>query len=134
MGTFYWMPPELFETKNVNRDPQAGDIYSLGCTIYEIYTGTAPSALTLAVIRGERLPLPPLGVWTEEELDIWSCVGSCVQVRPADRPTIKVVKQALQDIRSWVPCELQPAEASNADSDLEPIDIAKVRKWVKQEV
>ena len=101
-GTLFWMAPELILEPNLkNSDARPRDIYSLGCTIYEIYTGVSPSAVMRSVLRGDQPVLPPDGSWTDDELELWGYVGLCLQIRPADRPTIKLVKDALRAIRRW---------------------------------
>jgi len=114
----YWMAPELFSDRAhpPDKDARPRDIYSLGATIYEIYTGETPSAIMVPILRGVQPVLPPDGNrWTEEEVELWGYVGSCLKFKPEDRPTIKLVKDALQSIRPWQPCQWQTSGASDAD-------------------
>ena len=136
-------------------DPSAVDIYSLACTIYEvgqcgrshwlegmlicmqIYTGhppfssAHPAAVICSVMRNERPDLPPLGSWTEEEIDMWRViVEPCWQAAPGRRPTIKVIKDALQEIRPSTP-KRQASPMTGTPSD---VDLTPVRRWLDQEV
>ncbi|KAF9522678.1 kinase-like domain-containing protein [Crepidotus variabilis] len=102
-GTLYWMPPELFGEDcdaHANTDGRPRDIYSLGCTIYEILTRNKPSAIMFSVLQGSPPRLPPLGKWTIEELHLWRLVADCVEIKPGQRPLIRIIKEHLSRVRN----------------------------------
>ncbi len=71
----------------------------------------------VAVLRGVQPVLPPDGnQWTEEEKELWGYVELCLRIKPENRPSINLVKDALQTIRRWQPCQWQNSEASDADA------------------
>lgn len=137
-GTMLWMAPELFSDRAHPPDKEARpqDIYSLGVTIYEIYTGEIPYAIMTPILRGVQPVLPPDGnPWTEEEVELWGYVKSCLEIKPEDRPPIELVKDALQTIRRWQPCQWQRSKTPNADpSTANSVDSPQPRSHDWQDV
>lgn len=73
----YWAP----EVKAGEEISQAGDVYSLGATLYHLATGRAPR-------DGERLELP-----LSSSLVLRDLVTACCATRPGDRPTMSDVRR-----------------------------------------
>ncbi|OMJ81088.1 hypothetical protein SteCoe_18499 [Stentor coeruleus] len=47
-GTLYWMPPEMFTNRGYSF---AADVWSLGCTVVEMMTGSPPWANTYKLVK-----------------------------------------------------------------------------------
>ncbi|KAJ2934807.1 hypothetical protein H1R20_g2205, partial [Candolleomyces eurysporus] len=93
-GSICWMAPELMTAGELDAsdpndgqavkreiDRKAGDMFALGCTIYEIYTGKPPhynlnhiANVVFAVAIEKKRPEvpPPEREWTETEIDMWA--------------------------------------------------------------
>jgi hypothetical protein len=91
VGTSYYIAPELADGAPVS---SAADLYSVGCMLYELISGTVPFAgSTLLVLRrhAEEDPLPIPGLPD----DLWQFVAALMDKQPALRPTaIEAAEQA----------------------------------------
>ncbi|OAY33819.1 mitogen-activated protein kinase kinase kinase 5 isoform X2 [Manihot esculenta] len=94
-GSPYWMAPELMQAvmqKDSNSDlALAVDIWSLGCTIIEMFTGKPPwsdyeGAAAMFKVMRDTPPIPEL--LSHDGKDFLSC---CFQRNPADRPSASVL-------------------------------------------
>ncbi|GLT39038.1 hypothetical protein SLA2020_132460 [Shorea laevis] len=90
-GSPYWMAPELMQAvmqKDNSSDlALAVDIWSLGCTIIEMFTGKPPwsdyeGAAAMFKVMRDTPPIP--GTLSPEGKDFLRC---CFQRNPADRPS-----------------------------------------------
>jgi serine/threonine protein kinase len=123
------MAPEVFGSDPLGADARPRDIYSLGCTIYEIYMGKPPSAIMHAVVSGKNPALPPEGLsWSEEEIELWGYVGICLDANPEARPNIRLLRNALWDVRNWTSSSL------SAEPETVAPDLGRVQDWLQQEV
>ncbi|MFC4331057.1 ABC transporter substrate-binding protein [Streptomyces andamanensis] len=114
VGTLHYMAPERFTRGG---DTGAGDLYSLGCTLYETLTGTTPftgaSAAVLMYshvheeVRRPSALRPGLGaVWDELLLRL-------LAKDPADRPDATAAATALDALARPAP-EAAPATAATS--------------------
>jgi serine/threonine protein kinase len=108
-GTAAWTAPEhIF----VNENPTLqGDIWSLGCLLFEILTGKQPffgysashCAVALALAKKES-PLgecsQPLCVSKKVEAAAWELMKKCCSWEPNDRPTVDYVLFELRALSS----------------------------------
>lgn len=94
-GSPYWMAPELLQAvmqKDNNPDLAYGiDIWSLGCTIIEMFTGKPPwseyeGAAALFKVMKDTPPIPE--TLSPEGKDFLRC---CFKRNPAERPTAAVL-------------------------------------------
>eukprot|EP01094_Clydonella_sp_ATCC50884_P024685 TRINITY_DN6260_c0_g1_i5.p1 TRINITY_DN6260_c0_g1~~TRINITY_DN6260_c0_g1_i5.p1 ORF type:complete len:321 (-),score=97.40 TRINITY_DN6260_c0_g1_i5:171-1133(-) len=82
-GTPYWMAPEIFEGEPPTT---ASDIWSLGCTVIELLTGSPPyhdlTAMNAVyhIMEDEHIPLPSLA-----SASCTSFLKSCLAKAPASR-------------------------------------------------
>ncbi|KAJ2923629.1 hypothetical protein H1R20_g13463, partial [Candolleomyces eurysporus] len=152
-GSICWMAPELMtagelESSDPNGgqavkreiDRKAGDIFALGCTIYEIYTGKPPhyhlnhiaNVVCAVVIERKRPEVPPPErEWTETEIDMWWVVGQCWQHEPTTRPNIRLVKSYLEGLsanRGKKPHSGSPSPSMNEDISQEIVSAAEMAK------
>ncbi|KAF8797678.1 kinase-like protein [Phlegmacium glaucopus] len=141
-GSVCWTAPEVMDpARSQGQDPRAGDIYSLACTIYEVYTGSPPlfsmyklsRTILLAVLLGERAELPPPGTWAVDEEEMWWLVGHCWADKPQDRPNINLIRQALRDIRTPKLAATDPPDASSDDARYFTTDLGAVKAWLRDE-
>ncbi|QDU98731.1 protein kinase domain-containing protein [Lignipirellula cremea] len=84
MGTAYYMPPEQWETTDV--DIRA-DIYALGCTLYHMLSGRAPfeNSQYSQRVAHEREPVPPLPEYAQCPAELWQVVQKMLAKKPDDR-------------------------------------------------
>lgn len=87
-GTYYtpyYSPPE----KNVSKPGPAGDLFSLGVTLYELATGELPFEFTGKALK-EGAAIPPLGGGFSQELD--QVLQACMSLEPDFRPSASQLK------------------------------------------
>ena len=84
-GTPHWMAPEVIEMSgNVT---SASDIWSVGCTVYELLMGSPPNYEMnkfCAMIRNVREPMPIPDVVSAELRDF---LQKCFMKNPVKRPS-----------------------------------------------
>ncbi|KAL4291073.1 hypothetical protein GQ457_14G003670 [Hibiscus cannabinus] len=94
-GSPYWMAPELLQAVMQKDNPSelalAVDIWSLGCTIIEMYTGKAPwseyeGAAAMFKVMRDTPPTPE--TLSPEGKDFLRC---CFQRNPAERPSASML-------------------------------------------
>ncbi|KAL3702426.1 hypothetical protein R1sor_020448 [Riccia sorocarpa] len=91
-GSAYWMAPEVIDPKKTSG--VAADIWSLGCTVLEMVTGSPPFGdmewyeALWKVGRGEAPPIPD-----DLSEDAKDFIGQCLQVDPSKRPTATALLQ-----------------------------------------
>ncbi|KAJ7779397.1 kinase-like domain-containing protein [Mycena maculata] len=102
-GAVRWLAPELLDPEHNSKPSTTRDIYSLGCTIYEIYTGKPPFAhisndinVRSVILAGSR-PSRPRDSETPIPEFIWDLAQKCWLHEPSSRPTIKSVLDTLMD-------------------------------------
>ncbi|KDR67956.1 hypothetical protein GALMADRAFT_257468 [Galerina marginata CBS 339.88] len=144
-GSVCWMAPEIMDPSRIKvKNPKAGDIYALACTIYEIYTGKAPflttnefpptmTTIILAVLAGQRPALPPPGTWTNEEEHLWWLVGLCWKENPEERPEMHLIKRTLQDIGTFKPATTETSLTSLPPHNGTAARLAVIEQWVARE-
>lgn len=114
-GPCRWMPPEVldpsdqyyeYDTYDSDSDTNAtsyispftrhSDVYALGMTILEVFTGKAPyhhrrydTVVILDIIRGTLPPRPGPDLVSD---GLWALLSSCWQARPENRPTSRMVE------------------------------------------
>ncbi|QRV89370.1 mitogen activated protein kinase kinase kinase [Ceratobasidium sp. AG-Ba] len=101
--TLRWTAPEMFEE---SKHTMQGDIYSLGMTILEIFSGKQPypdkqeKAAMFAIMAGrtpERPDRIPVGEsWADE---LWKLLQECWDTDPMQRPTASDVHTRLKTIQ-----------------------------------
>lgn len=105
-GTPFWMAPELLEMGHVADMDTACDVYSLGVTIWEIFTMKDPyddllmsPAEVCKAVRNDHLrPSMPADV----PLDVKDLIVDCWHKNPGIRPSISEVVRRVQRIISDV--------------------------------
>jgi len=105
-GTIPWMSPELLDPESFglkeSRLTKESDCYALGMVIYEILSGRAPFAPSMApvvkILFGERPEKPrgSQGAWLTDS--IWGMLELCWRRQPGDRPSPNTVLQCLRGI------------------------------------
>ncbi|KDN41107.1 hypothetical protein RSAG8_07661, partial [Rhizoctonia solani AG-8 WAC10335] len=118
--TLRWTAPEIFlgETKHTFE----GDVYALGMTILEAFTGSAPynGLLDVAVMRSLMQRVHP--VRPEKQLPIgnqsadllWTLMTHCWDSEPNKRPFALDVRDAIQAIIAARPAACQPNPSSKS--------------------
>lgn len=88
LGTPSYMPPEQAAGEGESVGP-AGDIYSLGCILYELLTGRPPfrgsSVIQTLNMVVNQLPVSPRDLNAEIPKDLANICLKCLQKLPADR-------------------------------------------------
>ncbi|KIY69666.1 kinase-like protein [Cylindrobasidium torrendii FP15055 ss-10] len=103
-GTLRWSPPEVLDPVLSAAAPKPSrDIYSLGCTIVEIYTGKPPYPhlrtdiqVTAEIIKG-RLPDIPESARSSMPQGVSALVSRCIVARSEDRPSAAQAVAVLRD-------------------------------------
>ncbi|KAJ7720643.1 kinase-like protein [Mycena metata] len=90
VGTPYWTAPEIYNGKRMT---EKSDIYSMGLTIWELFSGEPPYQVDLLVnfvlILNGR-PERPSNL--EEDDEIWKIIQKCWDSSPELRPSAKEVQ------------------------------------------
>lgn len=95
IGTPHWMPRELLDVVDGNQ-ARVGygteiDIWSFGCTVYEMATGMPPNArVPMAGLNRALLQTPKLE-GEEFSQQLRDFVGFCLNIDPMQRPTAEAV-------------------------------------------
>lgn len=92
-GSKYWMAPEMILAAGYG--PKA-DIYSLGCTAYELADGLPPYAQYSAIRAlycAAKHGFPPLDNPQSWSKDFLNFLATCTHPNPRDRPTCDVLLQ-----------------------------------------
>lgn len=106
-GTIRWMAPELFENENdEGRHTFASDIYSLGCVMYEVFTGHDPfyeipeiATVLKAKVDEQQIPIRPEAFnEIEQSNEIWEIMQSCWNPIPGGRLSLKQIYNALHGL------------------------------------
>lgn len=88
VGTPQYMAPEILNAGRKGAYGLAADIWSLGCTVLEMFTGQTPYPpleemhVLFRICRGELTPIPD-----SLSRDARDFILNCLQVNPNDRPT-----------------------------------------------
>ncbi|KAF9445961.1 kinase-like protein [Macrolepiota fuliginosa MF-IS2] len=107
VGTAAWMAPEILAPPEHGRlDLLKVDIFALGITILEIYTGKPPLAnknlsviYNARVVRKEKPSLPPACPHPFPSF-LSEIVGMMLEYDPSKRPDIRMICQGIEDILS----------------------------------
>ncbi|KAF8143673.1 kinase-like domain-containing protein, partial [Mycena galopus ATCC 62051] len=93
-GTPYWTAPEVYDGKRMT---EKSDIYSMGLTIWELFSGELPyqdlpgvSSLVDFVLVRNRRPERPSNL--EDDDEIWKIIQKCWDRSPDLRPSAKEVQ------------------------------------------
>ncbi|CAB4287463.1 unnamed protein product [Prunus armeniaca] len=135
-GSPYWMAPELMQAvmhKDNNSDlALAVDIWSLGCTIIEMFTGKPPwseyeGAAAMFKVMKDLPPIPE--TLSSEGKDFLRC---CFRRNPAERPTAAVLLEHRflknsqpHDVQSVTPSVTQASNAMNYMGKPRPVELER---------
>ncbi|MBD0280713.1 MAG: serine/threonine protein kinase [Thermoleophilaceae bacterium] len=100
VGTLAYMPPEQADGERVT---PACDVYSLGLTLYEAWTGTNPVRANGPAATARRLgrPLPSLAAARRDlSLELCDGIDAALDSDPARRPTLGRLRAALRAAES----------------------------------
>jgi serine/threonine protein kinase len=130
-GSPFWMAPEIIEMEPAT---SAADIWSLGCTIIELLTGTPPyfdlngMQAMWAMVENEHPPFPD-GLSTE----LTDFLQRCFRRVPADRPTARdllshafIVKYATDSVPDYYSSSSSSSTASSSSSSSVRFDDAAI--------
>jgi serine/threonine protein kinase len=100
MGTIDYMAPE--QALNTSRADAKSDVYSLGCTLYRILTGTnafGGETMVEKILAHRELPIPPLRKTRPDAPPaLEAFLGRMMAKKPDDRPTMQQVAETLATI------------------------------------
>lgn len=88
-STTAYMAPEQFGVNATFSPPS--DIWALGATLYELFTGQQPFGTIGGNGQNDDTPLPPL---PDQDPEIRDLVYACLQADPKKRPTARQIKDA----------------------------------------
>ncbi|CAE6534909.1 unnamed protein product [Rhizoctonia solani] len=103
-GSIRWAAPELLlEQSSKSRK---SDIYALGMTILEIFTGTIPypqirwDFQVMKMVEKGVLPIRPADQLVDDERDnqVWDLIVKCWYGKPSARPSARTVVESLASI------------------------------------
>ncbi|KAL5530890.1 hypothetical protein ACEPAG_3766 [Sanghuangporus baumii] len=98
-----WMPPEyILNPADYSNPTTYGDIWSLACTCYEIFTGQDPYPryvdLEDAHAHGDTPARPPSEYISDP---VWEFLQCCWNSVPQNRPTAKQAASRLRELTPW---------------------------------
>ncbi len=104
MGTVDYMAPE--QALNTRHADARADIYSLGCTLYRLITGSIPfegESVVEKILAHREQPIPSVRAkFPEIPLGVDFALSRMLAKRPTDRyQTMREVVQALQNAPQW---------------------------------
>jgi serine/threonine protein kinase len=116
IGQPYWMAPEVIKN---NEETPKSDVWSLGCTVIELFTGMPPygnfasMAAVLQIMKDEPPPLPE-GI-SPELKEFLQC---CLEKNPQKRSTVEQLQELpwIKNVRNTEEEEEQEKQA-NHDSE-----------------
>ena len=125
-GTFNYMSPEAFDPEAAGGIGPPADVWSMGCVVVEMLTGTAPWAampiqqIMTAVLVRRRTPDVP------EVAPSAAVIRRCFAHAPHERPTASEMERALAPPRTAVvpPREL-PDEVTALGAQVERLSVQK---------
>lgn len=129
----------LSPVPSMRLDACAAYIRSLGLTANKIFTGKPPfhdrgHGTMFAIIRGEWPALPPPGVWSTEEKNMWALVARARASNPTERMKIREIKNALRGART----SLEEYRSTVADEGRQLIvdneNFVNARAWLEKEL
>ncbi|KAF7790082.1 hypothetical protein EIP86_001032 [Pleurotus ostreatoroseus] len=122
-GTLLWMAPEVLSGNKV--PDKAADVYSLGLTIWEVFSGDipfknfiSPELLIDGVVNRGRRPERP-GMLVDDH--VWDVVQKCWQADPSARPKANDVQVSLKTLKSSassLSMNVRPISRTVSDSGL----------------
>lgn len=130
IGSFAYMPPEIFERDKPAYGPSS-DLYALGVTLYELWTGSLPFggrtmwSLIENICRGKAPPAsevrPGLSAETSALIEVLMARD------PEDRVSAQTVLTEVATAQTAQPVSVAPEESS----EVEPLDgLKRVGPWV----
>lgn len=124
VGTLAYMSPEQAMGEEVG--PQS-DVYSLGLTLYELWSGLNPvlRATAAATAREIGEPVVSLGEYRPElPPGLVAAVDSCLALDPLARPELPQLREALMALRGGLhPDRAVPEPLEGADPTTQPLSI-----------
>ncbi|CEL60506.1 Putative serine/threonine-protein kinase/receptor R831 OS=Acanthamoeba polyphaga mimivirus GN=MIMI_R831 PE=4 SV=2 [Rhizoctonia solani AG-1 IB] len=96
-----WTAPEILDE---GRHSALGDVYSLGMTILEAFTGSVPfpekpeKSLLLHIVTRKNSPTRPEAIPARSECgdQLWLLLNRCWSHKPAERPSAKTVWEEMK--------------------------------------
>ncbi|KAH3756537.1 MAP3K epsilon protein kinase 1 [Pelomyxa schiedti] len=115
VGSPYWMSPEIIQREG---HCAASDIWSLGCTVIELLTGSppfygSPPMTAMYKIVQEEIPLP-----TDISAEMQDFLKKCFIKTPEDRPSASILLQ-------------HPLFRSHQHDDMLPMDVKELKRTVR---
>jgi len=89
-GTTGYIPPEFYNNRGRYEANIAQDLYALGATLHQIYSGQTPSTNKLKPIGRLRYNVPPI---------IRNIINSLLSIEPNKRPSAKYVVDVLEEVK-----------------------------------
>ncbi len=108
LGTLPYLPPEIF--RGERPDPKAIDVYGVGLMLYEALTGTRPfqvppgmtPAAVAAAIGARKLQQQSFDLGENVPPALRGAVLAATHPLPAERPTMRVLREAIDSLRAAI--------------------------------
>ena len=129
----------LSPVQSMRSDACVAYICSLTLTVNKIFTGNPHfhdrgHGAMFAIIRGEWPALPPPGVWSTEERNMWALVAKARAPEPTERMKIRENKDALRGAHT----SFEESRSTVADEGCQLIvnneNILNARAWLEKEL